>query len=71
MAQLKTFRCWYHDGSMRIVLDQSHRWAAVQAQELAGFQNAGIKLAPEERLRRTKVKTVEEIDTGRKVNYKL
>jgi hypothetical protein len=39
MASLKTFRCWYKDGSARLVSQMGHTEAAAEAQELAGLQN--------------------------------
>lgn len=72
MAQLKPFRCWYHDGSMRLISAKDHRSAALEAQELAGIANADIRDSNrDEFLKRSKVKTVEEIETGRKVRYRL
>lgn len=40
MAQNKTYRCWYRDGSARLVSAKDHRSAALEAQELAGIANA-------------------------------
>lgn len=40
MAQAKVYRCWYRDGSARLVNQTSHRDAAAEAQELAGLENA-------------------------------
>lgn len=36
---MKMFRCWYKDGSARMVNQESHREAAGEAQELAGLAN--------------------------------
>lgn len=40
MAQLKTYRCWFKDGSARLVTQEGHREAAEEAQELAHLGNA-------------------------------
>lgn len=37
---MKAFRCWYKDGSARLVDAADHATAAGEAQELATIQNA-------------------------------
>lgn len=68
MAQLKIYRCWYFDGSMRLVSAKDHSTAALEAQELAGIANADMpKSSPEERrdwLVASKVKRTECLAEG-------
>ena len=39
----KTFRCWFKDGTARLITQDSHHDAAMEAQELAGLDNADIR----------------------------
>jgi hypothetical protein len=36
------YRCWYRDGSARLVHDSNHKQAGLQAQELAGLANGDM-----------------------------
>lgn len=48
---MKTFRCWYRDGSSRLVQQSDHRTAAAEAQELAQIANADMPKYVAERQR--------------------
>ena len=46
-----TFRCWYKDGSARLITSHSHKNAAGEAQELAQIQNGDMPKEGDERQR--------------------
>jgi hypothetical protein len=51
MAQSKLYRCWFKDGSMRLIHQKDHHDAALEAQELAGLANGDMPKDVAERKR--------------------
>lgn len=70
---MKTYRCWYRDGSARTIDQESHEGAAKEAQELAGLDNGPVPTDPVEKKRylaACKVKRTECLTDGLTRNWK-